>query len=90
MWEIGTRVVITKSERPKAKIGTKGTVVVIADDVTDRFLVEFDKPMGGHNGRSYYRGKFGHCWFFSNTLNETTADSGITIAQMSKRKNNYY
>ena len=91
MWEKGTRVRITKSNRPKAKAGTMGTIVVIGDDVTDSFLVEFDELMGGHNGRSYYEGKFGHCWFFNNTiLSETTTDSGITIKQAGKRKNNYY
>lgn len=52
-----------------AKSGDKGNVVCIQSGIIDSFLIEWDKNVGGHNGRLYYtdgsdgvqRGKDGHC-----------------------------
>ena len=90
MWEKGTRVKIIGG----AKIGLMGTVVVKhtenpVNDIRDRFLVEFDEYMGGHNGNGAYMGNRGYCWWFDYHLEKVTATDGIKIEQV-KRKNNYY
>ena len=88
MWEKGTRVKIIGG----AKIGLMGTVVVkrtetTVDDIRDRFLVEFDESMGGHDGLIDARGKNGHCviYYFCSTQ----WDKYFRKIQ-TKRKNNYY
>ena len=90
MWEKGTRVKIIEG----AKIGIVGTVVIDnaenhLNDTRDRFLVEFDEPMGGHSGNGAYKGKQGYCWWFDYRLEKVIATDGIKIEQV-KRKNNYY
>lgn len=90
MWEKGTRVKIIGG----AKIGIGETVVIDnaenhLNDTRDRFLVEFDEPMGGHSGNGAYKGKQGYCWWFDYRLEKVTATDGIKIEQV-KRKNNYY
>lgn len=86
MWEKGTRVKIIGG----AKIGIGGTVVIDnTDDGRNRFLVEFDEYMGGHNGNGAYMGNRGYCWWFDYRLEKVTATDGIKIEQV-KRKNNYY
>ena len=88
MWEKGTRVKIIGG----AKIGLMGTVVVKrtetpANDIRDRFLVEFDESMGGHGGFPSAKGKNGHCVMYC--LHLTLWDRYFRKIQ-SKRKNNYY
>ena len=92
MWEKGTRVKIIGG----AKIGLMGTVVVKrtetpVNDIRDRFLVEFDEPMDGHDGNDFGKisGKPGHCWWFDYCLEKVTITDGISIEQV-KRKNNFY
>ena len=90
MWEKGTRVRIIKG----AKTGITGTVVIDKEekyhkDERERFLVEFDEPMGGHSGNGSYSGKTGSCWWFDYCPDKVTATDGIRIEQV-KRKNNYY
>ena len=86
MWEKGTRVKIIGG----AKIGIRGTVVIDnTEDGRNRFLVEFDEYMGGHNGNGAYMGKRGYCWWFDYCLDKVVATDGIKIEQV-KRKNNYY
>ena len=90
MWEKGTRVKVIKGYR----IGITGTVVVDKEekyhkDGMEHFLVEFDKPMGGHDGDGTYRGKNGSCWWFDYCPDKVTATDGIKIEQV-KRKNNFY
>lgn len=90
MWEKGTRVKIIGG----AKIGLMGTVVVKrtenpVNDIRDRFLVEFDEPMGGHSGNGAYKGKQGYCWWFDYCLDNVTTTDDIRIEQV-KRKNNFY
>ena len=89
MWKIGTRVRIIKSNRFTTPVGIIGTVVYIRKDKNDRFIVEFDEPMGGHSGNGAYKGKQGYCWWFDYRLEKVTATDGIKIEQV-KRKNNYY
>ena len=89
MWEKGTRVRIIKSNRSTTPVGIIGTVVYIREDKNDRFIVEFDEPMGGHSGNGAYKGKQGYCWWFDYRLEKVTATDGIKIEQV-KRKNNYY
>lgn len=86
MWEKGTRVKIIGG----AKIGIGGTVVIDnTEDGRNRFLVEFDEHMDGHNGNGAYMGKWGCCWWFDYCLDKVVATDGIKIEQV-KRKNNYY
>lgn len=90
MWEKGTRVKVIGG----AKIGMGGTVVIDntenhLNDARDRFLVEFDEPMGGHRGNGAYRGEYGSCWWFDYCPDKVTATDGIKIEQI-KRKNNFY
>ena len=87
MWEKGTRVRIVKT-------GITGTVVIDKEemyrtDKRERFLVEFDEPMGGHRGNGAYMGEYGSCWWFDYCPDKVTATDGIKIEQI-KRKNNYY
>lgn len=87
MWEKGTRVRIVKT-------GITGTVVIdkaemYHKDKRERFLVEFDEPMGGHRGNGAYRGEYGSCWWFDYCSDKVTATDGIKIEQI-KRKNNFY
>ena len=89
MWEKGTRVRIIKSNRSTTPVGIIGTVVYIREDKNDRFIVEFDEPMGGHSGNGAYKGKQGYCWWFDYRLEKVTATDGIKIERV-KRKNNYY
>ena len=89
MWEKGTRVRIIKSNRSTTPVGIIGTVVYIRKDKNDRFIVEFDEPMGGHSGNGAYKGKRGHCWWFDYCLDKFTTTDGIRIEQV-KRKNNFY
>lgn len=87
MWEKGTRVRIVKT-------GITGTVVIgkvenYHKGERERFLVEFDEPMGGHRGNGAYRGEYGSCWWFDYCPDKVTTTDGIKIEQI-KRKNNYY
>lgn len=65
MWKIGTRVRIIKSNRSTTPVGIIGTVVYMRKDKNDRFIVEFDEPMDGHDGNDFGKisGKSGHCWW---------------------------
>ena len=86
MWEKGTRVKIIGG----AKIGIGGTVVIDnTEDGRNRFLVEFDEYMGGHNGNGAYMGNRGYCWWFDYCLDKVVATDGIKIERV-KRKNNFY
>lgn len=90
------------------KIGYKGTIIdftkvirPLNPDETIRFLVEFDKPMGGHSGNDIGKvmGKPGHCWWMrgnqdSNLIkwrdNQDCEAPLICKKIMKKRKNNFY
>lgn len=61
-WRVGDEVVVVKNFN-KAKLGMKGTVIVVENN---KPLVEFEQPMGGHDGDA--RGRYGHCWWM-NSLN---------------------
>ena len=102
MWEKGTRVKIIGG----AKIGLMGTVVVKrtetpVNDIRDRFLVEFDEPMDGHDGNDFGKisGKSGHCWWMrgnqdSNLIkwrDSRDCEAPLICKKiMKKRKNNFY
>lgn len=97
MWEIGTRVRIIKSNRSTTPVGIIGTVVY----KKDRFIVEFDEPMDGHDGNDFGKisGKSGHCWWMggnqdSNLIkwrdNQDCEAPLICKKIMKKRKNNFY
>jgi hypothetical protein len=101
MWEIGTRVRIIKSNRSTTPVGIIGTVVYIHKDKNDRFIVEFDEPMDGHDGNDFgtISGKSGHCWWMrgnqdSNLIkwrdNRDCEAPLICKKIMKKRKNNFY
>lgn len=101
MWEIGTRVRIIKSNRLMTQVGIMGTVVYIHKDKNDRFIVEFDEPIDGHDGNGYgkVKGKEGHCWWMrgnqdSNLIkwrdNQDCEVPLICKKIMKNRKNNFY
>lgn len=101
MWKIGTRVRIIKSNRSTTPVGIIGTVVYIRKDKNDRFIVEFDEPMDGHDGNDFGKisGKSGHCWWMrgnqdSNLIkwrdNRDCEAPLICKKIMKKRKNNFY
>ena len=115
MWEIGDRVVVTglgtvmqDDFGVEIKIGYKGTIINFLKvdapwnpDEAIRFLVEFDKPMGGHRGSAMGQvvGKPGHCWRMrgnqdSNLIewrdNQDCEAPLICKKIMKKRKNNFY
>lgn len=101
MWEIGTRVRIIKSNRSTTPVGIIGTVVYIRKDKNNRFIVEFDEPIDGHDGNDFGKisGKPGHCWWMrgnqdSNLIkwrdNRDCEAPLICKKIMKKRKNNFY
>ena len=61
-WVVGDEVVVVR-EFNKARLGMKGTVIAVENN---KPLVEFEQPMGGHDGDA--RGRYGHCWCM-NSLN---------------------
>lgn len=56
-WVVGDEVVVVR-EFNKARLGMKGTVIAVENN---KPLVEFEQPMGGHDGDA--RGRYGHCWW---------------------------
>lgn len=101
MWKIGTRVRIIKSNRSTTPVGIIGTVVYIRKDKNDRFIVEFDEPMDGHDGNDFGKisGKSGHCWWMrgnqdSNLIkwrDSRDCEAPLICKKiMKKRKNNFY
>lgn len=115
MWEIGDRVVVTDLGTAsqddlgvEIKIGYKGTIIDFIKiirpwnpDETIRFLVEFDKPMGGHSGNGIGKvmGKPGHCWCMRGNqdsnlikwLDNWDCEAPLICKKiMKKRKNNFY
>lgn len=114
-FNIGDRVAVTDLGKAsqndfgvEIKIGYKGTIIdftkvirPLNPDETIRFLVEFDEPMGGHDGNDFGKisGKSGHCWWMrgnqdSNLIKwRDNRDCGAPLICkkiMKKRKNNFY
>lgn len=58
------------------EVESKGTIMFINNgnntnkNITisqiNQIGIEFDKNISGHNGNHLFKGKQGHCWFFSN------------------------
>ena len=115
MWKIGDRVVVTdlgmasqEGYGVEIKIGYKGTIIDFSkvdtlwnSDEIIRFLVQFDEPMGGHDGNDIgkVRGESGHCWWMrgnqdSNLIKwraSRDCEAPLICKKiMKKRKNNFY
>lgn len=58
-WRVGDEVVVVR-EFNKARLGLKGTVIYVEDEVP---LVEFEVNMGGHDGSG--RSEYGRCWWMN-------------------------
>lgn len=105
MWKAGDRVVVTKCEHPGSldlKVGDKGTIIEFTESpitgVKTDILVQFDRPINGHNGNAYgkVKGKAGCCWWFYSQLDDckigTTPNIEFCniVCKRVKKKNNFY
>ena len=66
IFEIGDRVITTKSYEIYTE-GKKGKIISVPDmDTHVKYCVEFDEYLGGHDGLTMdNKGKNGHCWYIS-------------------------
>lgn len=96
-WKVGDRVraVAVFNKCLHIYEGLQGTVIYTDGAAVCSVLVEFDKEMGGHNGRAM--GKKGHCWWFSEVDEQYTY--GVPVLEgggaylekvRSNKKNNYW
>lgn len=58
-WEVDDEVVVVRKFN-KARLGMKGTVIAVENNNP---LVEFERPMGGHDGDG--RSEYGRCWWMN-------------------------
>jgi hypothetical protein len=64
-YKVGDRVMSNENsvyfERMYNKTAT--IIYIDPDTVPDRYLLEFDEDVDGHNGLGEFKGKDGHCWY---------------------------
>jgi len=61
---VGDLVIGTERMREHKAIGIRGKILLVDTSKGLPYLVEFEKPMGGHHGHSdKVKGKMGHCWW---------------------------
>ena len=97
LFKVGDRV---KGIRPPSQgystisrkvIGEIGTIIGTKQDGHQIYLVEFDKYISGHDGRSRgYAGKLGHCWWceeaFLQSMNEKDVENERNARVIAKIK----
>ena len=95
MFKIGDRVMLTEESHQSCNVfrehpGDVATIIGIKKALTAGcyfYGLEFDRNIGGHDGRDFGNGKSGHCVIYN--INTERAEKYLKRIQKN-RKNNFY